>query len=182
MIFASRLRSCRELPLRLSDFGVLHRNEVSGALSGLSHGRRFQQDDAHIFWTEDQGWDLTWFSVFSHFVMSEFTYWRWNQRLFQLSHKFLWNLLFLLWIETIDPTWQVSWWSRGLESCYKTTIEEASNSFGFPWQIDPGDSFLYGPKIDITIRDALQRTYGCATIQLYFQLSHPKRFNLQYQT
>jgi threonyl-tRNA synthetase len=59
-------------------------------------------------------------------------------------------------------------------------LEQALNSFGYPWKVDPGDGAFYGPKIDITIRDALQRAHQCATIQLDFQL--PQRFELQYQT
>ena len=59
-------------------------------------------------------------------------------------------------------------------------LGEALDSFGYPWKVDPGDGAFYGPKIDITIRDALQRPYQCATIQLDFQL--PQRFQLQFQT
>lgn len=67
-MFASRLRSWRELPLRMADFGVLHRNEASGALSGLTRVRRFQQDDAHIFCTQAQVWFSRWISLGKRFV------------------------------------------------------------------------------------------------------------------
>jgi threonyl-tRNA synthetase len=70
---------------------------------------------------------------------------------------------------------EIETWNRA-----ENQLEQALNSFGYPWKVDPGDGAFYGPKIDITIRDALQRSHQCATIQLDFQL--PQRFQLQYQT
>lgn len=70
---------------------------------------------------------------------------------------------------------EIETWNRA-----ESQLEEALNSFGYPWKVDPGDGAFYGPKIDITIRDALQRAHQCATIQLDFQL--PQRFQLQFQT
>lgn len=70
---------------------------------------------------------------------------------------------------------EIETWNRA-----ESQLEQALNSFGYPWKVDPGDGAFYGPKIDITIRDALQRAHQCATIQLDFQL--PQRFELQYQT
>jgi threonyl-tRNA synthetase len=70
---------------------------------------------------------------------------------------------------------EIDTWNRA-----ENQLEQALNSFGSPWRVDPGDGAFYGPKIDITIRDALQRAHQCATIQLDFQL--PQRFQLQYQT
>ncbi|KAG0433399.1 hypothetical protein HPB47_019933 [Ixodes persulcatus] len=112
LMFDVRPRSWRELPLRMADFGVLHRNELSGALTGLTRVRRFQQDDAHIFCASEQ------------------------------------------------------------------QLEQSLNDFGYPWTLNPGDGAFYGPKIDITIMDALRRQHQCATIQLDFQL--PISFNLSY--
>jgi threonyl-tRNA synthetase len=70
---------------------------------------------------------------------------------------------------------EIETWNRA-----ESQLEQALNSFGYPWKVDPGDGAFYGPKIDITIRDALQRAHQCATIQLDFQL--PQRFQLQFQT
>jgi threonyl-tRNA synthetase len=70
---------------------------------------------------------------------------------------------------------EIETWNRA-----ENQLEQALSEFGYPWRIDPGDGAFYGPKIDITIRDALQRAHQCATIQLDFQL--PQRFQLQYQT
>ncbi len=70
---------------------------------------------------------------------------------------------------------EIDTWNRA-----ESQLEQALNSFGAPWRVDPGDGAFYGPKIDITIRDALQRAHQCATIQLDFQL--PQRFQLEYQT
>ncbi len=70
---------------------------------------------------------------------------------------------------------EIETWNRA-----ESQLEDALNSFGYPWKVDPGDGAFYGPKIDITIRDALQRAHQCGTIQLDFQSS--ERFQLQYQT
>lgn len=70
---------------------------------------------------------------------------------------------------------EIETWNRA-----ESQLQQALDSFGYPWKVDPGDGAFYGPKIDITIRDALQRAHQCATIQLDFQL--PQRFELQYQT
>ncbi|XP_044491438.1 threonine--tRNA ligase, mitochondrial 1-like isoform X2 [Mangifera indica] len=129
LMFDHKVRSYRELPLRLADFGVLHRNEASGALTGLTRVRRFQQDDAHIFCRESQR-----------------------------PEKYLGDL----------ATWEKA----------EAALTEALNEFGKPWQINEGDGAFYGPKIDISVSDALKRKFQCATLQLDFQL--PNRFNLGY--
>ncbi|CAF2400450.1 unnamed protein product [Rotaria sp. Silwood2] len=160
VMFASRLRSWRELPLRMADFGVLHRNELSGALSGLTRVRRFQQDDAHIFCTQSQ-------------IKSEI-----EGCLDLLKHVYgIFGFTFELKLSTRPSSFlgEIETWNRA-----ESQLEEALNSFGYRWKVDPGDGAFYGPKIDITIRDALQRSHQCATIQLDFQL--PQRFQLQYQT
>lgn len=160
LMFASRLRSWRELPLRMADFGVLHRNEASGALSGLTRVRRFQQDDAHIFCTQAQ-------------IKDEI-----EGCLNFLKHVYgIFGFTFELKLSTRPESFlgDLDTWNRA-----ESQLEEALKSFGYPWRIDPGDGAFYGPKIDITIRDALKRAHQCATIQLDFQL--PQRFELQFQT
>ncbi|CAF1410559.1 unnamed protein product [Adineta steineri] len=160
LMFSSRLRSWRELPLRMADFGVLHRNEASGALTGLTRVRRFQQDDAHIFCTQSQIKDeIEGCLDFLKHVYSIFGF-TFELKLSTRPDKFL---------------GEVETWNRA-----EGQLELALKSFGAPWSLNPGDGAFYGPKIDITIRDALKRAYQCATIQLDFQL--PLRFQLQYQT
>lgn len=158
LIFDNRVRSWRELPLRLADFGVLHRNELSGALTGLTRVRRFQQDDAHIFCTPEQiKVEIDGCLDFLSYVYKTFGY-SVNLVLSTRPEKYLGDL----------EIW------NGAEKA----LEESLNKFGQPWSINPGDGAFYGPKIDITITDALKRAHQCGTIQLDFQL--PIRFNLSY--
>ncbi|KAI5705070.1 hypothetical protein M8J75_011574 [Diaphorina citri] len=158
LIFDHRVRSWRELPLRMADFGVLHRNELSGALTGLTRVRRFQQDDAHIFCTVEQiGDEIVGALDFLRNVYSIFGF-TFNLRLSTRPEKYLGEL---------------EVWNKA-----EKQLEASLNSFGEPWTENPGDGAFYGPKIDITITDALKRPHQCATIQLDFQL--PIRFNLTY--
>ncbi|XP_053561429.1 threonine--tRNA ligase, mitochondrial isoform X2 [Bombina bombina] len=158
LIFDHRPRSWRELPLRLADFGVLHRNEVSGSLSGLTRVRRFQQDDAHIFCTMDQlEEEIGGCLDFLRAVYSVF------------------GFTFKLFLSTRPEKYlgeEVVWQKAEAE------LEKSLNAFGVPWELNPGDGAFYGPKIDIQIQDAMARYHQCATIQLDFQL--PIRFNLSY--
>ncbi|XP_067002858.2 threonine--tRNA ligase 1, cytoplasmic isoform X2 [Anabrus simplex] len=158
LIFDQRSRSWRELPLRLADFGVLHRNELSGALTGLTRVRRFQQDDAHIFCTVDQiRNEMLGALDFLRHVYSVFGF-TFDLVLSTRPEKFL---------------GEISMWNEA-----EKQLAESLNEFGQPWKENPGDGAFYGPKIDITIKDALKRSHQCATIQLDFQL--PIRFNLTY--
>ncbi|KAL3501219.1 hypothetical protein ACH5RR_035668 [Cinchona calisaya] len=158
LIFDHRVRSYRELPLRLADFGVLHRNEASGALTGLTRVRRFQQDDAHIFCRESQIKDeVKGVLDFISYAYSIFGF-TFDLKLSTRPEKFLGDL------ET---------WERA-----EAALTEALNDFGKPWQINEGDGAFYGPKIDISVNDAMRRKFQCATLQLDFQL--PSRFNLSY--
>ncbi|KAK6922152.1 Threonyl/alanyl tRNA synthetase, SAD [Dillenia turbinata] len=158
LMFEHRVRSYRELPLRLADFGVLHRNEASGALTGLTRVRRFQQDDAHIFCRESQIKD----EVRSVLEFINFTYdifgFTFDLKLSTRPEKYLGDV----------ATWEKA----------EAALAEALNEFGKPWEINEGDGAFYGPKIDITVSDALKRKFQCATLQLDFQL--PTRFNLSY--
>jgi threonyl-tRNA synthetase len=160
LMFRERVRSYRELPLRLADFGVLHRNELSGALSGLTRVRRFQQDDAHIFCRAEQIQE----EVLAFLRLMDSVY-----QTFGLSYEA--NL-------STRPEGflgEIQLWDKA-----EAALSSALDAFGKPWALNPGDGAFYGPKIDITVFDALKRKFQCATVQLDFQL--PIRFNLQYVT
>ncbi|KAI8913338.1 hypothetical protein EDD86DRAFT_200328 [Gorgonomyces haynaldii] len=160
LMFAHRSRSYRELPLRLADFGVIHRNEASGALTGLTRVRRFQQDDAHIFCRLDQvGTEMDGALDFLQHVYGIFGF-TFKLKLSTRPEKYLGEL----------ATWEKA----------EKTLADSLDRFGHPWDVDPGDGAFYGPKIDITISDAIGRRHQCATIQLDFQL--PERFKLEYRT
>jgi len=165
LMFAHRERSHRELPWRVADFGVLHRNEASGALSGLTRVRRFQQDDAHIFCREDQIKDeITGLFDFLRAVygLLGFTF---KLKLSTRPEKYLGKL----------ETWNAA------EDKLRAALDEfASGPEGTPWELNEGDGAFYGPKIDIEISDCLNREWQCATIQLDFQL--PQNFGLEYMT
>ncbi|XP_034246624.1 threonine--tRNA ligase 1, cytoplasmic isoform X2 [Thrips palmi] len=158
LIFDHRPRSWKELPWRVADFGVLHRNEFSGALSGLTRVRRFQQDDAHIFCMPDQ-------------IKSEI-----SGCLDFMKHVYgIFGFTFQLKLSTRPEKFlgEIEIWNNA-----EKALAESLNEFGQPWKENPGDGAFYGPKIDITIMDALRRQHQCATIQLDFQL--PVRFDLSY--
>ncbi|NWS91930.1 SYTM protein, partial [Toxostoma redivivum] len=155
LMFAHRPRSWRELPLRLADFGVLHRNEPPGTLTGLTRVRRFQQDDAHIFCTLEQLESEIDSSL--DFIRTVYAVLGFSFRLALATRPdgFLGDP------ETWDRAEQVG-------RCSLCRV---------PPEL-PGDGAFYGPKIDIRIRDALGRHHQCGTIQLDFQM--PERFQLEY--
>lgn len=158
LMFDNSLRSYRELPIRFADFGVLHRNEISGALSGLTRVRRFCQDDAHIFCSTEQ-------------LMTEVL-----QSLDFLNYIYgIFGFKFELELST-RPEERLG--SDQLWDEAEAALEQALNKFGMPWKINAGDGAFYGPKIDVKVYDALKRAHQCGTIQCDFQL--PIRFNLQY--
>ncbi|QGA16411.1 hypothetical protein EYB26_004078 [Talaromyces marneffei] len=161
MLFGHRERSYRELPLRIADFGVLHRNEASGALSGLTRVRKFQQDDTHIFCTAEQ-------------ISSEI------EGLFDFLKSIygLFGFTFKLKLSTRPEKYmgELEAWNYAEDQ-----LRQALNKFmGDDWEINEGDGAFYGPKIDITIADALKREFQCATIQLDYQA--PINFKLEYIT
>ncbi|XP_058776552.1 threonine--tRNA ligase, mitochondrial 1-like [Vicia villosa] len=158
LMFKHRVRSYRELPLRFADFGVLHRNEASGALSGLTRVRRFQQDDAHIFCRESQVKDEVRKALdFIDYVYQIFGF-TYELKLSTRPENKLGD----------DATWDRA----------ESALKEALDEFGKPWQLNEGDGAFYGPKIDISVSDALSRKFQCATLQLDFQL--PDRFKLEF--
>ncbi|XP_009468051.1 PREDICTED: threonine--tRNA ligase, cytoplasmic-like [Nipponia nippon] len=158
LMFAHRPRSWREMPLRLADFGVLHRNELSGTLSGLTRVRRFQQDDAHIFCTIEQ-------------IEEEIK----GCLDFLKSVYAVFGFTFQLHLSTRPENYlgELEIWDHA-----EKQLQNSLNNFGEQWSLNPGDGAFYGPKIDIKIKDAIGRYHQCATIQLDFQL--PIRFNLTY--
>ncbi|KAJ8273480.1 hypothetical protein GJAV_G00102070 [Gymnothorax javanicus] len=158
VMFEQHVRSWRELPLRWADFGALHRNEPSGALTGLTRVRRFCQDDAHIFCTPEQLEEEM--TSCLEFVRSVYT-------------VFGFTFHCLLSTRPTPFLGESSLWDSAEQQ-----LERSLEQFGEPWELNPGDGAFYGPKIDILIRDAIGRQHQCATIQLDFQL--PIRFNLQY--
>lgn len=160
LMFKKTDRSYRELPLRLADFGVLHRNEASGALSGLTRVRKFHQDDAHIFCTEDQ-------------LESEID----NCINFLTYIYEIYGFSFSLRLSTRPDKYigEVEKWDKA-ENILKSALDRSK----YDWSINEGDGAFYGPKIDVAIMDALHRKHQCGTIQLDFQL--PERFDLHYRS
>uniref|UniRef100_A0A7N8X5K3 threonine--tRNA ligase n=1 Tax=Mastacembelus armatus TaxID=205130 RepID=A0A7N8X5K3_9TELE len=158
LMFEQRVRSWRELPLRWADFGALHRNELSGALGGLTRVRRFCQDDAHIFCTPEQ---------LEEEIVACLDFVRGVYRVFGFSFHCL------LSTRPTSCLGEPEQWDHAEQQ-----LERSLQQFGEQWELNPGDGAFYGPKIDIQIKDAIGRQHQCATIQLDFQL--PIRFDLQY--
>jgi threonyl-tRNA synthetase len=161
LMFGQRLRSYRELPMRVADFGVLHRNELSGALTGLTRVRRFQQDDAHIFCRQDQ---------IKSEVLGALDFMKFVYTVFGMSYKLE------LSTRPAKALGDIALWDLA-----EAQLAEALDEFAGPgnWRVNAGDGAFYGPKIDIKVFDALERIHQCATVQLDFQL--PIRFNLEYK-
>ena len=160
LIFASRGRSYRELPLRLFEFGTVYRYEKSGVIHGLTRARGFTQDDAHIYCTEDQlEQELT--SVLE-FIISLLRDYGLDDFYLELSTK--------------DPNKFVGTdeiWDRSTE-----ILERVATKSGLELVPDPAGAAFYGPKISVQARDAIGRTWQMSTVQLDFNL--PERFNLEY--
>uniref|UniRef100_A0A7S1KPI9 Probable threonine--tRNA ligase, cytoplasmic n=1 Tax=Percolomonas cosmopolitus TaxID=63605 RepID=A0A7S1KPI9_9EUKA len=158
LVFKHLKRSYRELPVRFSERGILHRNELKGALGGMTRLRRFQQDDAHIFCRSDQ-------------IEDEM-----DGCLKFMKHIYgLFGFEFKLFLSTRPETYigDIEVWNNAEEM-----LQKSLENFGSEWEKDVGGGAFYGPKIDITIRDSLGRSHQCATIQLDFNL--PERFELDY--
>lgn len=157
-IFDHTSRSWRDLPLRFADFGVLHRNEASGALTGLTRVRRFQQDDAHLFCAPEQ---------IEQEIANSIDFMRTVYDNFDFS--------FSLCLSTRPESYmgELSLWDNA-----ETSLKRVLENTGLEWSMNEGDGAFYGPKIDITIKDSTGKAHQCATIQLDFQL--PIRFDLKY--
>jgi threonyl-tRNA synthetase len=161
LLFRDEIKSYRDLPVRLADFSALHRNEISGALTGLTRVRRFHQDDAHIFCRPDQ--IIAEIEQTLKFVGMVYNTFGLGPYKLLLSTRPKDSF-----IGTIDE------WDRAEEQ-----LTVALNNIGSDWAINEGDGAFYGPKIDIILKDSNGKEHQTATIQLDFQL--PQRFDLQYQ-
>ncbi len=158
LVFASEVRSYRDLPLRFHDQGVLHRDEASGVLSGLTRVRQFCQDDAHCFVTEDQ-------------IREEV------EQLLRMIDRVYddFGLEYSMELSTRpeDFLGEIETWSHAEDQ-----LNQALTATERPFELSEGEGNFYGPKIDFHVTDAIGRKWQCATIQLDYQL--PKRFKLKY--
>ncbi|KAH7390922.1 hypothetical protein DE146DRAFT_618855 [Phaeosphaeria sp. MPI-PUGE-AT-0046c] len=161
LLFRDEIKSYRDLPIRYADFSALHRNEVSGSLTGLTRVRRFHQDDAHIFCRPDQ--ILKEIEQTLKFVGMVYNTFGLGPYKLLLSTRPKDSF-----IGTIEE------WDRAEEQ-----LSTALDNIGTEWAINEGDGAFYGPKIDIILKDSNGKEHQTATIQLDFQL--PQRFDLQYQ-
>ena len=167
LIFRDRLRSYRELPLRLAEFGSCHRNEPSGALHGIMRVRAFTQDDAHIFCempdpqakgdsqVKQEAIDFCrlLISVYHDFGFDEVTVKLATRPDHRLGGEVYWDLA-------------------------EQDLEEAVSAAGLPYTLNPGEGAFYGPKLEFVLRDALGRDWQCGTLQLDFQM--PERLGASY--
>ncbi|MDX1502997.1 MAG: threonine--tRNA ligase [Thermoanaerobaculia bacterium] len=159
LIYGTRLRSYRDLPVRYSDFGRLHRYEKSGVTSGLTRVRSFCQDDAHIFCTEDQVEAEVQAAV--SMILEIYAAFGFSRVDVEISTR----------PEKSIGTAEM--WERA-----EAALAAALESRGTPYRVSPGDGAFYGPKIDFQIEDALGRSWQMGTVQLDYQL--PERFDLTY--
>ncbi|OQW43283.1 MAG: threonine--tRNA ligase [Proteobacteria bacterium SG_bin4] len=158
-VFNQGLRSYRELPIRLSEFGSCHRNEASGALHGIMRVRAFTQDDAHIFCTEDQIQDeVVQFIDLLKTVYADFGF---RDIMVKLSTRPLKRV-------GSDDQWDKS------ESALKAALAEAKLN----WELQPGEGAFYGPKIEFSLKDCIGRVWQCGTLQLDFSM--PDRLGAEY--
>ncbi len=158
-VYNQGLKSYRDLPLRLAEFGSCHRNEMSGALHGLMRVRAFVQDDAHIFCTEQQiQSEVADFIDFLHEVYQDFGF---TDVIYRLSTR---------------PENRVG--SDEVWDKAEKALAEAMDAKGLDWDELPGEGAFYGPKIEFTLKDCLGREWQCGTIQVDFSM--PGRLDAQY--
>ncbi|MBI4597157.1 MAG: threonine--tRNA ligase [Candidatus Omnitrophica bacterium] len=160
LIYRSKLRSYRELPIRFFELGTVYRNEKSGVLHGLMRVRGFTQDDAHIFLREDQlVEEIQRVLEFEFEILKTFGFAEYEIELSTRPEKFI---------------GEAALWERA-----EAALREAMTSRGLSFAVHEGEGAFYGPKIDIKIKDAIGRSWQCGTIQCDFAL--PERFDLTYQ-
>jgi threonyl-tRNA synthetase len=160
LIFASRGRSYRELPLRLFEFGSVYRYEKSGVVHGLTRVRGFTQDDAHIYCTPEQLQDeLASLLEFVLGLLRDYGLTEFEAELSTRPDKYVGTL----------EEWNTA----------EAALEEALRRAGLPYRIGEGEGTFYAPKIDVHVRDAIGRSWQLSTLQVDFQL--PPRFDLEYQ-
>jgi len=158
-VFNQGLKSYRDLPLRLAEFGSCHRNEMSGSLHGIMRVRSFVQDDGHIFCTEDQiQSEVRKFIDFLHNVYRDFGF---DEVIYKLSTR---------------PEQRVGNdedWDRAEQA-----LEQALNDNGLEWDLQPGEGAFYGPKIEFSLKDCIGRVWQCGTMQVDFSM--PGRLGAEY--
>jgi threonyl-tRNA synthetase len=160
MIFQSDVRSYRDLPMRMGEFGTVYRHELSGVVHGLMRARGFTQDDAHIFCTPDQVRDeVNAMLDLVDYVMGVFGF-EYSAEVSTRPEKSIGD----------DAGWELA----------TNALIDTLTQRGIDFEINPGDGAFYGPKIDIKLKDAIGRTWQCSTIQVDFNF--PERFGLTYRT
>jgi len=160
LIFSNDVRSYRDLPMRISEFGTVYRHELSGVVHGLMRARGFTQDDAHIFCTAEQVHDeVIGMLDFVDYVMGVFGF-EYSAEVSTRPEKSIGE----------DADWELA----------TNALIETLTERGVPFELNEGDGAFYGPKIDIKLKDAIGRTWQCSTIQVDFNF--PARFGLSYRT
>lgn len=158
IMYKTKLRSYRDLPLRVGELGLVHRHELSGALHGLLRVRNFTQDDAHIFMLPSQIKE----EIIGVIDLVDYFYkvfgFKYNVELSTRPEDSMGS----------DEAWEMA----------TNALKDALETKGLPYTINPGDGAFYGPKIDFHLEDCLGRTWQCGTIQLDFQM--PEKFDLTY--
>ena len=158
LVYKTRMRSYKDLPLRMGELGLVHRHELSGALHGLMRVRNFTQDDAHIFMTPEQIKDEV-------------------KGVVRLIDKVYSTFQFRYHIELStmpeDHIGEKADWDVATDALRDAIVE-----LGYDYEVNEGDGAFYGPKLDFHLTDCLGRTWQCGTIQLDYQL--PERFELEY--
>ena len=158
-LYNQGLKSYRDLPLRIAEFGVVHRNEPSGTLHGLMRARRFTQDDAHVFCTEDQLQDEV--ATLIDMVFETYRDFGFDQIQLALS---------------LRPDQRVGsddLWDKG-----ERALDQALTAKGLEFKVQPGEGAFYGPKIEFTLHDSIGRAWQCGTIQVDFSM--PGRLGAHY--
>ncbi|MFC2974616.1 threonine--tRNA ligase [Azotobacter bryophylli] len=158
-VFNQGLKSYRELPMRLAEFGACHRNEPSGSLHGIMRVRGFTQDDAHIFCTEEQMQDEA--AAFIKLTLDVYADFGFKDIQLKLSTR---------------PEKRVG--SDELWDRAEAALQSALDNAGLPWELQPGEGAFYGPKIEFSLKDCLGRVWQCGTLQLDFNL--PIRLGAEY--
>lgn len=160
LIYKMKTRSYRDLPLRIADFAMLHRNEVRGALGGMTRVRKFCMDDSHNFVREDQIEDEVLACIdFQKYIYTEVFDFKYDVVLSTMPEKAMGT----------KKQWD------NAEKALKSALKKGK----IPYELNPGDGAFYGPKIDFRIKDSLNREWQLATIQVDFQI--PVRFELEYE-
>lgn len=160
-VFNQGLKSYRDLPVRLAEFGSCHRNEPSGSLHGIMRVRGFTQDDAHIFCTKEQiGQEVADFIKLTLDVYKDFGFEEVQMKLSTRPEKRVGD----------DALWDMA----------EKSLADALDAAGLEWELQPGEGAFYGPKIEFSLKDCLGRVWQCGTIQCDFNL--PERLDASYVT